>query len=72
MLSSIDARRGKPHRSKPKQVVLNIRIDQHLAERLNAASSKSTWPPSPSKTQIVRRGIELVLAELETKANAKP
>jgi predicted DNA-binding protein len=47
---------------------LSIRISEGLNARLRAATDRDKNPYAPSVTQIVERGIELALKELERKA----
>jgi len=44
---------------------ISFRLDSGLIERLRAASEHGRYPPT--MTQIVERGIELALRELERK-----
>ena len=53
-----------------KTVQVSFRLPHELADRLREASSEKTWPPPPSQTDIVIKGIEHVLRTLE-KRNAR-
>lgn len=44
---------------------LNLRIDVYLLARLRAAADSTNNPYAPSLTQIVERGIDLALKELD-------
>ncbi len=46
-----------------KEIVLNVRVDNALKARIDKAVGKE--PLSPSISQLIRRGIELALKELE-------
>jgi hypothetical protein len=46
-------------------MALGARVPKELVERLKAFVSSSAWPPRPSQSEIVTRGIETVLDELE-------
>ena len=46
-------------------VSMSFRVKERLAERLRKATKPRQWPPRPSQTDIVTRGIELALRELE-------
>lgn len=47
---------------------LSLRISETLLARLRTAADKARNPYAPSLTQVVERGIELALKELERKA----
>jgi len=47
---------------------LSLRLPDNLLVRLRNAANKARNPYAPSITQIVERGIELALKELERKA----
>jgi len=44
---------------------LGVRIPAELKDRLSAATNRGADPYAPTITQIVARGIELALAELQ-------
>lgn len=44
---------------------VTARIDEDLVNRLEKATDRSKDPYAPSKSQIIERGIELALRELE-------
>ena len=44
---------------------LNARLSDEMWKRLQKAADKKTNPYAPSMTQIVQRGIDLALQELE-------
>jgi hypothetical protein len=46
---------------------VTFRIEDKLLERLKKASSDSKNPYAPTQVQIVERGIELALKEIEGK-----
>jgi hypothetical protein len=56
---------------KSSTVQVSFRLPRPLVQRLKSASSARSWPPPPSQTEIVARGVELVLAKLEKRAEAK-
>lgn len=56
-------------RNKTAQV--SFRLPEELVERMRVISNASVWPPPPSQTDIVERGIELVLQKLESGKRAK-
>jgi hypothetical protein len=47
-------------------IQVSFRLPKDLVERLRttAADNERHWPPGPSQTEIVSRGIQQVLAEL--------
>lgn len=44
---------------------VSFRLARSLMKRMREITNARTWPPPPSQTEIVSRGIELVLAKLE-------
>ena len=46
-------------------IQVSFRLPQQLVERMRDVSTSQAWPPPPSQTEIVARGIELVLRRLE-------
>lgn len=50
------------------KVPLSLRIDRELLDKLERAVDRSKNPYAPSKTQIIERGIELALRELEKRS----
>jgi hypothetical protein len=44
---------------------VSFRLRRELVKRMQTISRGSGWPPPPSQTEIVTRGIELVLSKLE-------
>lgn len=50
------------------KVPVSLRIDRNLMDRLDRAVNRSRNPYAPTKTQIVERGIELALRELEKRS----
>ena len=55
-----------PRRAEPK-VVLSVRIRKTLYDRAHA-HTQSTAPYTPSLSEIIDRGLELAVAELDAKA----
>jgi hypothetical protein len=49
------------------RIPVSFRLDRKLVKRMKDVCGVRSWPPPPSQTEIVARGIELVLAELESK-----
>jgi len=49
------------------RVPVSFRLDPRLMKRLREVTSAEVWPPPPTQTEIVTRGIELVLRKLEAK-----
>jgi len=43
----------------------SFRLPTSLIERMHEVADKRTFPPPPNLREIVERGIELALAELE-------
>jgi Arc/MetJ-type ribon-helix-helix transcriptional regulator len=50
-------------------VQVSFRLPQQLVERMRDITSTNEWPPPPSQTEIVARGIELVLRRLEKRGS---
>lgn len=48
-------------------IQVSFRLQSELVERMRAVSTAERWPPPPSQTEIVSRGIEMVLRRLEPK-----
>jgi hypothetical protein len=46
-------------------VQVSFRLQRELVERMKEVTNSQEWPPPPSQTEIVTRGIELVLRKLE-------
>jgi hypothetical protein len=45
-------------------VQVSFRLERQLVERMRQITNTRVWPPPPSQTEIVTRGIELVLNKL--------
>lgn len=54
-----------------KTVQVSFRLPHELVERLRDISNVDVWPPPPSQTDIVIRGIEHVLKTLEKRGARK-
>lgn len=54
-----------------KDDTITVRLEKGRAAKLRVASDKGKNPYAPSVTQIVERGIDLALNELERKAGRK-
>jgi hypothetical protein len=52
-----------------KTIQVSFRLPQQLVERMRDVSTTRVWPPPPSQTEIVARGIELVLRRLERRGS---
>jgi len=52
-------------------IAVSYRLDRRLVKRMKRATARKRrrWPPPPTQTDIVARGIEMVLKKLE---NAQP
>jgi hypothetical protein len=48
-----------------KKIIQTIRVDADLLERARKAANKDRNPYAPSLIQIIERGMELALRELE-------
>lgn len=48
-------------------VQVSFRLPRQLVERMRDITSSGVWPPPPSQTEIVSRGIDLVVRKLEAK-----
>jgi len=46
-------------------VPVSFRLDAELMARLRVFCGAEKWPPPPSQTEIVERGIRMVLENLE-------
>lgn len=46
-------------------IQVSFRLPRHLVKRMREITEVSSWPPPPSQTDIVVRGIEQVLRTLE-------
>jgi len=44
---------------------VSFRLDPKLIKRMRDFCTAERWPPPPTQTEIVERGIELVLTKLE-------
>jgi hypothetical protein len=51
--------------SAARTVQISFRIPTQLVERLRAITQTNEWPPPPTQTEIVTRGIEYVVTKLE-------
>ena len=51
-----------------KTIQVSFRLPHDLVERLREASAERAWPPPPSQTEIVIRGVEHVLRTLEKRS----
>jgi len=49
----------------PNKLARSFRLDRELVERLHEFCNAPDWPPPPSQTEIVERGIRIVLDNLE-------
>lgn len=53
-------------------VQVSFRLPRDLVRRMRAISQTEDWPPPPTQTDMVQRGVEMVLRKLEkAKARAK-
>jgi len=52
-------------------IPVSFRLDRVLVKRLRAFCATEQWPPPPTQTDIVERGIKDVLDELEAKRKQK-
>lgn len=53
-------------------VQVSFRLPSDLVRRMRAISQTDDWPPPPTQTDMVQRGVEMVLRKLEKeKAKAK-
>jgi len=48
-------------------IQVSFRLNADLVARMREVAGSEDWPPPPSQTEIVSRGIELVLAKLGKK-----
>jgi hypothetical protein len=48
-------------------IQVSFRLPRELVDRMREVTTADEWPPPPSQTEIVARGIELVLQKLEGK-----
>jgi hypothetical protein len=48
-------------------VQVSFRLERGLVRRMRQVAKSAKWPPPPSQTEIVTRGIEMVLSRLEKK-----
>ena len=46
-------------------VQVSFRLERGLVKRMRQVAKSGQWPPPPSQTEIVARGIEMVLRKLE-------
>lgn len=54
-----------------KDVTVGARLTKFLARRLEEAADRERDPYAPTQSQIITRGIELALQELERKRPGK-
>lgn len=52
-------------------IQVSFRLEKALVERMRDVSTADVWPPPPSQTEIVSKGIEMVLRKLETKRSRR-
>jgi hypothetical protein len=52
-------------------VQVSFRLERQLVERMREITNTRDWPPPPSQTEIVSRGIELVLSKLKKRARSR-
>jgi len=50
------------------RIPVSFRLSRELVERMRIVAAARRWPPPPSQTDIVNRGIELALAEYKRKS----
>lgn len=50
------------------KVPVSLRIDRNLMDRIGKAVDRTRNPYAPTMTQIIERGIELALRELEKRS----
>jgi len=48
-------------------IQVSFRLNADLVHRMREVAGSKEWPPPPSQTEIVSRGIEMVLAKLKPK-----
>ena len=48
-------------------IQVSFRLNAELVARMREVANAKDWPPPPSQTEIVSRGIEMVLAKLKPK-----
>src|SRR5215831_10004630 len=53
-------------------VQVSFRLERQLVTRMRRVCDAQRWPPPPSQTEIVRRGIEMVLLSLKKGRRGKP
>jgi hypothetical protein len=46
-------------------IQVSFRLRRELVTRMRSVATLQSWPPPPSQTEIVSRGIEMVLEKLE-------
>lgn len=51
-------------------VQVSFRLERRLAERLKKAANNRHWP-RPSQTEIVTRGVEMMLTKLKKQRKAR-
>jgi hypothetical protein len=52
-------------------VQVSFRLPMDLVHRMRQIASEPRWPPPPSQTEIVERGIRIVLDNLEPPTKRK-
>ena len=45
-------------------IQVSFRLNADLVARMREVAMSETWPPPPSQTEIVSKGIEMVLSKL--------
>ena len=50
-------------------VQVSFRLERGLVKRMRKVAKSGQWPPPPSQTEIVSRGIEMVLSKLEKRGS---
>jgi hypothetical protein len=46
-------------------IQVSFRLPVQLVERMRDVSTRASWPPPPSQTDLVIQGLRIVLDELE-------
>lgn len=49
-------------------IPVSFRLERALVKRLRRVAQRKGWPPGPNQTEIVARGIEIVLDDMEKEA----
>jgi hypothetical protein len=52
-------------------VQVSFRLERGLVKRMRQVAKSGQWPPPPSQTEIVARGIEMVLRRLEKRGKPR-